>query len=73
MISRQWRGLAKVAHAQEYVEHLKTDTFPQIRRIPGFVDASILRRTVERGVEFLIVTHWESLDAIEVLEEEFGL
>jgi heme-degrading monooxygenase HmoA len=64
MISRQWRGLAKAAHAQEYVQHLKTDTFPQIRRIPGFVDASILTRIVERGVEFLIVTHWESLNAI---------
>jgi hypothetical protein len=55
MISRQWRGLAKAAHAEEYVEHLKTDTFPQIRKIAGFVDASILTRKVERGVEFLIV------------------
>lgn len=54
MISRQWRGVAKAAHAQEYVEHLKTDTFPQIRRIPGFVDASILKRKVGRGVEFLM-------------------
>jgi heme-degrading monooxygenase HmoA len=64
MISRQWRGLAKVAHAQEYVEHLKTDTFPQIRRIPGFVDASILKRKVARGVESLVVTRWQSLEAI---------
>ena len=53
MISRLWRGIAKVAHAQEYVEHLKTDTFAQIRRIPVFVGASILRREVARGVEFL--------------------
>jgi heme-degrading monooxygenase HmoA len=64
MISRQWRGLAKAAHAQDYVEHLKTDTIPQIRKIQGFVDASILRRTVERGMEFLVITRWESLDAI---------
>jgi heme-degrading monooxygenase HmoA len=64
MISRQWRGLAKAAHAEEYVEHLKTDTFAQLRRIPGFVDASILTRKVERGVEFLIVTRWQSLEAI---------
>ena len=70
MISRQWRGLAKVAHAQEYVEHLKTDTFPQIRRIFGFVHASILRRTVERGVEFLIVTHWESIEAVRAFAGE---
>jgi heme-degrading monooxygenase HmoA len=70
MISRQWRGLAKAAHAQEYVEHLKTDTFPQIRTIPGFVDASILMRKVARGVEFLIVTRWQSLDAIRAFAGE---
>ena len=64
MISRQWRGLAKAAHAQDYVEHLRTDTFPQLGKLPGFADATILRREVERGIEFLVVTQWQSLDAI---------
>ena len=64
MISRQWRGLAKTARAQDYVEHLRTDTFPLLRKFPGFVDASILRRDVEHGVEFLVVTRWGSLEAI---------
>jgi heme-degrading monooxygenase HmoA len=65
VISRQWRGLAKSTHADEYVEHLRTETFPQLAKIPGFIDASILRRRVREGVEFLIVTHWESIGAIE--------
>jgi heme-degrading monooxygenase HmoA len=65
MISRQWRGLAKPDRADEYVEHLRADTFPQLSRIPGFVTASILRRDVGNGIEFLIVTHWESIGAIE--------
>lgn len=30
----------------------------------GFVDASIMTREVENGVEFLIVTRWESMEAI---------
>jgi len=64
MISRQWRGLAKRAQAQAYVEHLRTDTFPQLRKLAGFVDASILRRDVDGGVEFLVQTRWESLDSI---------
>ncbi|HEY3074611.1 MAG TPA: antibiotic biosynthesis monooxygenase [Burkholderiales bacterium] len=64
MIFRQWRGLARTERADEYVQHLRRDTFPQLARIPGFVDASILRRDVERGVEFLVVTRWRSLDAI---------
>jgi heme-degrading monooxygenase HmoA len=65
VISRQWRGLAKPAHADEYVEHLRTETLPQLLRIEGFIDASILRRSVEGGIEFLIVTRWSSLNAIE--------
>lgn len=64
MISRQWRGLAKLSSAQAYIEHLQSETFPAIARIPGFAGASILRRTVPEGVEFLIVTQWESLEAI---------
>ena len=64
MISRQWRGIARPEHADEYIEHLRRDTFPQLVRIAGFVDASILQRRVERGVEFLVVTRWRSLDAI---------
>jgi len=65
MISRHWRGIAKPALAQAYVEHLQSETFPAIRSLPGFVSASILRRTVAEGTEFLIVTQWESLDSIQ--------
>jgi heme-degrading monooxygenase HmoA len=64
VISRHWRGLAKPIHAGAYVEHLKAETFPAIRQLPGFLNASILRRTAPEGIEFLIVTEWESLDAV---------
>jgi len=65
MISRHWRGLAKSTQADKYVAHLRTETFPQLSNIPGFINASILRRTVPEGVEFLIVTNWDSINAIE--------
>jgi len=64
VISRQWRGLAQPDQAQSYVKHLRTETFPALRKLPGFVSASILSRRLGNGVEFLIVTEWESLDAI---------
>ena len=64
MISRQWTGLAKAECADAYVEHLHHETFPAIRRLPGFVSASIHRRSMPAGIEFLIVTTWDSLDAI---------
>jgi heme-degrading monooxygenase HmoA len=64
MMSRQWRGVASREHAEAYVDHLRGATFPALRRLPGFLDASILRREVPEGVEFLVVTRWGSLDAI---------
>jgi heme-degrading monooxygenase HmoA len=65
MISRQWRGLAKATRAQAYVEHLRSETFPGLRGIPGFISAAILRRPLASGVEFLIVTNWASPEAIQ--------
>jgi len=64
VISRQWRGLAHPDHAKNYVKHLRTKTFPALRKLPGFVSASILSRRLGNGIEFLIITDWESLDAI---------
>ncbi len=65
MISRQWRGLAKPVHADSYVKHLREETFRKLRKISGFIDASILRPNVDQGIEFLIVTRWKSMGAIE--------
>jgi heme-degrading monooxygenase HmoA len=65
LIERHWRALARREHANEYVAHLRRDTFPQLERIAGFVGASILRRDVGNGIEFLVVTRWNSLQAIQ--------
>lgn len=65
MISRQWRGLAKPDRAEDYIRHLQDDTFPKLQLLAGFVDASILRRELPAGIEFLVVTRWQSLSAIE--------
>ena len=64
MISRYWCGIARPASAEAYVRHLQTETLPAIRKLPGFLGASILRRSVSSGVEFLVVTQWASIEAI---------
>ncbi len=64
MISRQWRGLARPDQAQNYIAHLRSETFPALRAISGFVDASILSRQLASGIEFLVITRWRSLEAI---------
>ena len=64
MIARHWRGLARADRAADYLQHLRTETFPALRGLAGFVDASILSRPLAGGVEFLIITRWASLEAI---------
>jgi len=64
IISRHWRGVAKLEEADNYIHHLRSDTFPKLARIDGFIKASILRRPIGEGTEFLIVTTWQSLEAI---------
>jgi hypothetical protein len=65
MISRNWTGLCRKERANDYIQHLQEDTFPIIKKIEGFIKASILKREVAEGVEFLIVTEWESLNSIK--------
>ncbi len=65
MIARYWRGLTESRYANIYIEHLRRDTLSQLTTLPGFVSASIRRREMEGGTEFLVVTVWESLEAIE--------
>ena len=65
MIARHWKGVAKASSAAAYVEHLRHDTFPALRKLEGFIDAAIFRREVPEGVEFVVITHWDTLEAIE--------
>jgi heme-degrading monooxygenase HmoA/uncharacterized damage-inducible protein DinB len=64
-ISRHWRGVCKRERAEAYVAHLQAETLPALAKIPGFVRASILKREVDRGTEFQIVTVWKSREAIQ--------
>lgn len=64
MIARHWKGLAKATSADAYISHLQNDTFPKLNTIPGFISASILQQESNEGTWFLIITEWESMEAI---------
>ncbi|MDB5091020.1 MAG: hypothetical protein JWR09_5014 [Mucilaginibacter sp.] len=65
MIERHWKGLAKVEEAYNYEQHLKKETFIKLASLNGFVSAKILKREVPGGVDFLIITVWQSMEAIQ--------
>jgi heme-degrading monooxygenase HmoA len=64
-IARHWTGVTSKEMASAYIRHLQNDTFKQLILIKGFIKASILQRHVDAGVEFLIVTEWENMEAIK--------
>ena len=65
MISRHWKGIAKHDCADRYIRHLQEETLPELASFTGFVAASILRREMATGIEFQVVTTWDSLRSIE--------
>jgi heme-degrading monooxygenase HmoA len=64
-IARHWKGVARKEMALTYIKHLQEDTFKQLILIKGFIKASILQRDISDGVEFLIITEWENMEAIK--------
>lgn len=69
-ISRHWKGIARPEEADNYINHLRNDTFPTLSKIDGFIEASILRRATDAGTEFLIITRWQSMEAIRQFAKE---
>lgn len=65
MITRNWTGVVKHDRTHDYLAHLQNDTFKKLSSIKGFINASILQREVTDGVEFLIITEWENMEAIQ--------
>ena len=70
MIARHWKGTAKPGLAGAYKRHLLEETFPALSKLQGFTKASILERAVPDGEEFLIITEWDSVQAIKAFAGE---
>lgn len=65
MIARLWRGRTRAAQADEYFEYLDRTGLDAFRTTPGNRGAFVLQRRVDDDeVEFLIMSLWESVDAI---------
>jgi heme-degrading monooxygenase HmoA len=64
MISRHWIGIVKNDKVSEYISHLDAIVMPNLNNTAGMNNCYYLKRSVKEGTEFLIVTEWESVDAI---------
>ena len=64
MITRAWWGKTPFDKANDYIRHLEGKVLPELQKIDGHRGAYILRRDLDDGVEFAVLTLWESMDAI---------
>ena len=64
-IARIWRGRTLAAKADEYQAYLEASGISKIRATPGNLGATVLRRSEGGKTEFLVMSVWESVDAIK--------
>ena len=64
MIARTWSGAVRAADADAYLEYLNAVWTPGYIRVPGNRGVVTLRRLVDDRAEFLLISFWESEEAV---------
>jgi len=64
MILRMWKARATADRADDYIQHATKVVFPKLSAIAGHRGAYLLRRNEERDVELIVLTLWDSMEAI---------
>ena len=70
MIARRWSCRARPENAEGYVNHFQESVLPALRRIDGHRGAHVLKRILGDESEILVMTLWESMDAIRAFAGE---
>ena len=65
MIARTWHGRVPSAKADDYYAYLLRTGLPDYAATPGNRGVTVLRRTEGTVTHFLLLTFWESLEAIQ--------
>ncbi|MGA8541172.1 MAG: YciI-like protein [Terriglobales bacterium] len=64
MILRMWSGRATPEKSGQYIDHATKKVLPALAAIQGHRGAYLLRRAVDGAVEFVVLTLWDSMEAV---------
>jgi hypothetical protein len=64
MIARIWRGETRAEDADAYLAYLHRTGLPAYAATPGNRGVRVLRRLRDGRAEFVLVTFWETADAV---------
>jgi len=65
MIARTWHGVTQVSKADEYLDYLKRTGVAEYKKTEGNRGVYVLQRVDGDQAHFLLLTLWESEDAIK--------
>jgi heme-degrading monooxygenase HmoA len=65
MIARTWHGMTEASKADEYLDYLNKTGVPGYRATQGNLGVYVLRRIEGDKAHFLLLTLWESEEAIK--------
>lgn len=65
MIARLWSARTSTSLYTKYMEHFWQSVAPSLRQFDGYVSASLLVRSQAELVEILVITVWQSYEAID--------
>lgn len=63
--ARSWSARATPEGADSYRSHFADEVLPRLRALPGQRGGVLLRRGVGPEVELVVLTFWDSMDAIQ--------
>jgi heme-degrading monooxygenase HmoA len=69
-VARSWLGRVPAQRSDEYLAYLRRTGVPDLRATPGNRSVQIMRRTVGDVAEFLMISTWDSEDAIRAFAGE---
>ncbi len=64
MIARIWRGVTRESDAAEYMDYLRATGLKDYAGVEGNRGVFVLRRAAEDRAEFVLISLWDSFDAI---------
>jgi heme-degrading monooxygenase HmoA len=64
MIARLWSARATAANAAAYIDHFFQAVLPLVRRVQGYEGVTVLQSEDGGLIEIVVITRWQSLDAI---------
>jgi heme-degrading monooxygenase HmoA len=64
MIARVWRGAVAAEDSEAYAEYMRQTGLPGYAEASGNRGAWMLRRNVGERVEFVMLSLWDSLEAV---------